>query len=332
MKRCTTTVRGCPIISLMTVHSSRLRSATRLCFEVNEGQRTREPRGGAHRLKLGEHAAAPSAPLGTSRLVPRSRCRQEICRRRTPSRRPRQASSDERPARCAARPSPAGQRARLPPPACARPRCGPLGTPPRTGVRGQGVDGRAGREAWRNGRADTRPRTRCAPDAPAPATTWSWPAEARVARRAAVLLDDAAPRRRSLRCRRRSVDSQWTGRFQRMRLKRPRSRDDRPMTGERRCSSCRAPADWLVAYRYNEDQLGGRLLVYCDADRQQSAGRLDVVLPLVVLDADPDRVLTLLYECGATSSDPPTAAEVIGVDAGTWVDAAQRALRRSERE
>lgn len=103
---------------------------------------------------------------------------------------------------------------------------------------------------------------------------------------------------------------------------------------QRSCSACgHAPAQWLITARYipgpRSTEIGGRLLVYCEACRYRFDGhRVGVSIPLSVLDADPDRILTALYECGATESEPDTTAEVIDVPPGRWVPRARAMLGR----
>lgn len=98
----------------------------------------------------------------------------------------------------------------------------------------------------------------------------------------------------------------------------------RPSSRTRLCSRCAmASADWLVAARYDDSEPGGRLLVYCERCRHAVAGKLGTVLPLSLLDEDPDGILSLLYRHRATASDPVGAAEAIGVDIGPWADVAR---------
>ncbi len=95
---------------------------------------------------------------------------------------------------------------------------------------------------------------------------------------------------------------------------------------ERPCSRCGASAEWLVTARYDESQVAGRLLVYCASCRRDMSGSLGTVLPITILDDNPDAVLTLLYRHKATGSDPATAAQVIGVQAGPWIEVARKHL------
>ena len=72
------------------------------------------------------------------------------------------------------------------------------------------------------------------------------------------------------------------------------------------------------------------MLIYCqkckDETERQNSG---IAIPLTVIDAEPDRILTLLYEVGATASDPDTASEVIGVSPGSWARRAKQVLDAS---
>jgi hypothetical protein len=54
------------------------------------------------------------------------------------------------------------------------------------------------------------------------------------------------------------------------------------------------------------------------------SGSLGTVLPITVLDDNPDAILTLLYRHKATVSDPATAAQVIDVQAGPWIEVARK--------
>ena len=96
----------------------------------------------------------------------------------------------------------------------------------------------------------------------------------------------------------------------------------------RTCSSCGAnDPKWLVAYRYDPTEIAGRLLVYCDVCRGRGEGKYSLVLPTVVLDENPDLIMTLLYQCEVTKSDPDIAREVIGVSKGPWLSTAKRLLK-----
>lgn len=96
----------------------------------------------------------------------------------------------------------------------------------------------------------------------------------------------------------------------------------------RRCSRCGVPPLWLVAVPLDETKRAGRLLVYCDKCRREMAARLGTVLPLTMLDQNADIILTLLYKCGATASEPVAAAETIRVEVGAWTGAAEAAITR----
>jgi hypothetical protein len=106
----------------------------------------------------------------------------------------------------------------------------------------------------------------------------------------------------------------------------------RPNGYQRDCSSCGAPAEWLVTARYSPEQRAGRLLVYCDKaeHRVNFATHLGVIIPLGLLDEDPNEVLTFLYEDGYTLSNPDLAADVIGVPAGPWQAKARAVIANSE--
>jgi hypothetical protein len=53
---------------------------------------------------------------------------------------------------------------------------------------------------------------------------------------------------------------------------------------------------------------------------------LGTVLPITLLDDNPDVILSLLYRHGATASDPTAAAQVIGAQAGHWIEVARKHL------
>jgi hypothetical protein len=91
------------------------------------------------------------------------------------------------------------------------------------------------------------------------------------------------------------------------------------------CMSCGAvPAKWLVTRPYDTLDGPGRLMHYCDEHHQEHAKEFGVALPLWVVDTDPDAFLTLLYESGATQSNPSMVAKHLGLDGGTWLTTAQR--------
>ncbi|WP_433165083.1 hypothetical protein [Kribbella sp. CA-247076] len=102
--------------------------------------------------------------------------------------------------------------------------------------------------------------------------------------------------------------------------------DAAPTSRRRTCSRCGGLADWLVVARYNLSTQTGRLLIYCDRCKQDVANRLGAVLPLSLLDDDPNTVLSLLYKHKATASAPESAAGVIGVAFGPWVEVARREI------
>jgi hypothetical protein len=93
----------------------------------------------------------------------------------------------------------------------------------------------------------------------------------------------------------------------------------------RECARCGAVADWLVVLPYDAGTAPGRTLVYCEACRKDGGGNVATTLPLRLVDADPNRTLTLLYEVGVTRSDPTGLAKMLRLpEESRWVDRAKR--------
>jgi hypothetical protein len=98
-----------------------------------------------------------------------------------------------------------------------------------------------------------------------------------------------------------------------------------------RCSRCGKDPDWLVTRPHERGAAPapGRLLVYCDSCRTESAEHLATVLPLAMLRLDPTSILTLLYRSGATHSEPQMVADMLGLPPSTWLEAAEAAVARA---
>ncbi len=87
---------------------------------------------------------------------------------------------------------------------------------------------------------------------------------------------------------------------------------------DRECSSCRAPATFLVTALYSEGAGDGRILSYCSRCRATNAASLGVAIPWSVADLDPIGVLAVLYGDGLTKTnvDP---SQHLGLPMGPWL-------------
>ncbi len=95
----------------------------------------------------------------------------------------------------------------------------------------------------------------------------------------------------------------------------------------RPCARCGELADSLVVQSFPDGGGPGRVLVMCAHCRSGTPGeRLIVVLPLAVLDAHPDLLMTALYREGVTESDPSSAAGIVATTSNRWVRRAERLL------
>lgn len=95
---------------------------------------------------------------------------------------------------------------------------------------------------------------------------------------------------------------------------------------QRSCSRCGAPPSWLVTVPYSTSSPVGRLLLYCDRCRAETAAQLGTVLPLPMVDQDSATVLTMLYRSGATASAPDMVAQMMDIEAGDWAATASDVL------
>ncbi len=97
------------------------------------------------------------------------------------------------------------------------------------------------------------------------------------------------------------------------------------------CSRCGEPAFWLVTLA-GEPTLDrpGRALAYCYGCRAEYSRVIAVAIPLVLVNAHPDIVMTALYETGCTGSDPATVAEILNVPSAGWLAAAYAAYRPTD--
>src|SRR3954471_171973 len=95
--------------------------------------------------------------------------------------------------------------------------------------------------------------------------------------------------------------------------------------------ACGGRASWLVTSPYTGDTGSGRPLIYCDGCRHEKRDVLWVAIPLPLLRADPDRVMSALYEADLTESDPDAAADVLELH-GAWIEHAQSLVSARHRE
>ena len=75
-----------------------------------------------------------------------------------------------------------------------------------------------------------------------------------------------------------------------------------------RCSGCGDPAVWAVTLPYQRGQRPGRLLAYCDRDREDKGEAILVALPLTCLTDD---LFVSLYREGWTESEPEFASQIV---------------------
>lgn len=102
------------------------------------------------------------------------------------------------------------------------------------------------------------------------------------------------------------------------------------MTEAGRCSRCSAPPVWLVTVRYEDHDVAGRLLTYCDRCRIRLGERIAVAIPLSVVELAPDATTVTLYEQGFTRTDPGMASEILNLSSDRWVSRLQGPACREE--
>jgi hypothetical protein len=91
----------------------------------------------------------------------------------------------------------------------------------------------------------------------------------------------------------------------------------------RRCMRCSKEPQWMVG----AGTVGpSRLLVYCDECRLEYAPHLGFLIPLPMVDADPDGVLSALYRSGSTLTPPEYVANALGLAHGRWWDEADKLI------
>lgn len=106
----------------------------------------------------------------------------------------------------------------------------------------------------------------------------------------------------------------------------PAEPSDETPNATRPRSGCGHTAQWLATALCDPSATAGRLLVYCDSCGRSPADRIGAVLPLPILDRNPDTVLTLLDESGSTRSDPDLAPRRHPRFPGAWQDTARRVI------
>lgn len=115
----------------------------------------------------------------------------------------------------------------------------------------------------------------------------------------------------------------WMDRDEAGRLEPLRAGDD----GDGTCNRCAGRSAHLVALRYHDGALSGRLLRYCEPCRASAGPALALCVPLTVLRRDPESFLLLLYQHDLTRSDPAVVAALFtDTHHHAWVRLAQQLL------